>query len=393
MKKVSFGKRILSVLMAFAVILSCVLTAYAGSITPFNGDSNTGKGQVRLASNGGTIKYVLGTRTGSTSTSLQISPAIGAKCSLTAVDVSDRVFMYWLDEFSGRVYSYDRTIEFINSSKSSFRAQFARVSDSDHFVSFVNYGGTVMDLNTTYAIGETVSFPTETKVPGFTFTGWSMSAAEISKSTEDLIVYPKYTVNDESYKVTITNTDYVSGAGTYKNFQTVNLKADETNGSGDKFSYWLNQDGEIISYDRNYSFRINYNTKLTAVYGETVTEEPCIRISKVYRDVDDLKITFYAERSVPERYTVVAHGMVMSAVASTTDSQMVITEAQDNMLANVRKTIGTSNENCGTYSLAKANVTQSQVVAARPYMIVMDNNTNSQSVVYGEIVRATTTDA
>lgn len=393
MNKVSFVKRILSILMAIVVVLSCVLTAYAGSITPFNGDSNTGKGKIRMAGNGGSIKYVLGTRSGTASTSTQISVAIGSKCSLTAVDAADREFMYWIDVFSGRVFSYDNKIDFINGSESSFRAQYAKKSDTEHFVSFINYGGTVMDLNTTYAVGESVTFPTETKVPGFTFKGWSMTADEIKNTKDNVVVHPTYTVNDEKYVVAFTNTDYVSGAGTYSNFQTVTVKADAVNGEGEKFSYWLNQKGEIVSYEKNYSFRINYSTKLTAVYGEEKTPEPVIRVSKVFGDADDLKVTFYAERSVPDTYTVVSHGMIMSANESTTDDQMILTQASDSTLANIRKTVGISNENCGTYSLAKANVLQGKSVAARPYMIVMDKATGAQSLVYGDVVRATTAGA
>ena len=387
MKRNTIPKRTIACIVALALVVSCLVTAYAGSILAFNGDSNGGQCDLKITTAGARIEYEVGDEADSTTNSYIGSPPLGTQCKFTATDTKSRVFLYWQDEYSGRVYSFERTIEFTASSRMHLRAMSARVSATEHVVSFVNYGGTVMKKETA-TVGKTVTEPTDTKVPGFTFTGWSKSASEVASDSSDMVVYAQYAVNDESYTVTLTNDDYVSGAGTYSNFQTVNLKAEEKNGAGESFSYWKDADGTIVSYERNYSFRINYDTTLTAVYGEAVTPQPVIRISKIYRDQPDMKLTFYAERSVPETYTVLSHGILMASGSTVGDSQMTVSSASDTSTALIRKVCGSSNERCGTFSLAKTRVSYVTEVTARPFMIVQDGS-GSQFVVYGDIIRTT----
>ena len=387
MTRISYSKRFLSLVLALALVAACMVVSYAGSFDLFTGDESTNVCQVKISSGGVKVEYVLGNVSRSTRSMYIGSPAVGAKCTLTAVDTATQAFMYWKDEYSGRVLSYDRVLSFTASSRMNITAVSAKVDDTKHFVAFVNYGDTIMADTVMYANGATITPPTDTKVPGFTFRGWSRSADEISSDDSDMIVYPQYTVDDASYTVAITNDAYVSGAGTYTNFQTVNLKAEEKNGAGETFSYWKDADDVIVSYERNYSFRINYNVTLTAVYGETVTPEPVIRITKINRDEADMKITFYAERSVPEAYTVVEHGMLM-ATGDQPDSAMTVGNAGDTQSAQVRKVIGKSNEQCGTFSLAKASVSYNTQVIARPFVITKDAD-GAQHISYGDIIRTT----
>jgi len=385
MKRKAIPKRAVSVIIALAMVVTCLVTSYAGSIIPFHGDSGSGQGDVEVNTNGGHVDYEVGDEGSWFSSQYIGSPALGTKCTFTAVDTSTRTFLYWQDEFSGRVVSYERTIQFTVNSKVHLRALYAKVAAATHVVSYVNYGGTILQKST-YNVGAAIKEPTDTKVPGFTFTGWSKSAADAAADPTDQTIYAQYAVNDESYTVTLTNEEYVSGAGTYSNFQTVNLKAEEKNGEGQTFSYWKDDKGNVVSYDRNYSFRINYNATLTAVYGEDVTPEPVIRITKINRDMQDMKITFYAERSVPESYTLVSHGMLMASGVSVSDGSMTVMSASDSSSATIRKVYGTSNESCGTFSLAKAKVPYSAQVTVRPFMIVEDA-AGEQFLVYGDILR------
>ena len=151
---------------------------------------------------------------------------------------------------------------------------------------------------------------------------------------------------------------------------------------------WKDEKGSVVSYENNYSFRINYDVTLTAVFGASATPEPVIRISKIYPDKSDMKLTFYAERSVPEGYTVVAHGMLMST-GNVTEGQMTVANAGDTASSPVRKVYGTSNESCGTFSLAKALVASTTLVNARPFVICIDPDGN-QVVAYGDMCSATT---
>ncbi|MBQ7540769.1 MAG: InlB B-repeat-containing protein [Clostridia bacterium] len=388
MQRKTYNKRVLSIIVAMALVFTCFLTSYAGTLTSFLGDEGFGTGEVSVGTNGGRVYYTIGDDPRESSRTGYIgSPPLGTVCIFEAEDTATRAFMYWQDEYAHRVYSYDRVITVTVGSRISLRAVFANVSDTKHFVSFVNYGNTVMKDTVMVNNGADVSFPTDTKLPGFTFRGWSKSANEIKNDDGDMIVYPQYTVNDESFTVNITNEAYVSGAGTYSNFQTVNIKAEEKNGSGETFSYWKDSEDTIVSYERNYSFRINYDVTLTAVYGESVTPQPVVRITKINRDEEDMKLTFYAERSVPDSYTVVSHGMLM-ATGNIPDAQMLVSEAGELDTSSIRKVYGASNEQCGTFSLAKAKVSYVTTVTARPFVIVQ-NAAGEQFVAYGDTVRTT----
>ena len=388
MKKTSICKRVFSVLLAIALVFSCALTSLAGNMISFNGDNGTGKQPIKLTSNGGKILYEMGDDySGSTRTQYIGTNPVGEVVKLTAADTATRTFMFWLDEYSGRVYSYDRSVSFTVASRMHLRAQFAVVSDTEHFVTYVNYGGNkLLDSDPMYAFDEDINVPAAGLLPGFTFQRWSMTEQEIAATTEDVVVYPIYTVNSESYTVKITNDAYVSGAGTYQNLQTVHLKAEPVNGEGQAFSYWKDSSGAVVSYERNYSFRINYNISLTAVYGEDVTPAPVARVSKIVPDTTEFKITFYAERSVPTDYTVLSHGLLVSKTEQTEDS-MIVSAAGDSATAGIRKVYGNSNENCGTFSVAQSNVDIGQSVYVRPFLIVK-NAADAQFIVYGDIVSA-----
>ena len=188
MTRISYSKRFLSLVLALALITACMVVSYAGSFDLFTGDDNTNKCEVKITSNGGKIEYVIGSVSRSTRNQYIGSPDLGADCILTAVDTATRQFMYWQDEYSGRVYSYDRVLSFKASSRMNIRAVFANVDDNQHFVSYVNYGDTVMLDAVMYANGATITPPTDTKLQGFTFNGWSKSSSEIQSDDSDMIV-------------------------------------------------------------------------------------------------------------------------------------------------------------------------------------------------------------
>ena len=390
MKKISVAKRTAAALTALVLLFSCVLTVLAG--TAFKGDSNTNKAIVRISSSGGGwIDYVVnGVSNGTSGMYLSRSVPIGAACTATASDTVEKPFLYWLDDFGGRICSYEPTISFTVGSRVSYTAVFKKDA-SQRVVQFLNYGGNPLLTSYTFEQGATVTPPANPYAAGFTFRKWSATTSEINSSSEDMIVTPVFDVKQESYTVAITNDAYVSGAGTYGNYATVNLKAEEKNGAGEAFSYWKDSEGQIVSYDRNYSFRINYDVTLTAVYGESVIPEPVIRLTRVYRDPNNYNMTVFAERSVPEGYTVVSHGMLMSVSATVTDAQMTVANGDTLPNAAVRKVYGNSNEPCGTFSLAKGQLVDSTTVTSRAFLIYQDV-TGKEFIVYSDILRTTNAD-
>jgi len=397
MERKAFNKRVVSCIVALALVLSCFVTAFAGTFITFNGDGGDGKTSLRITTNGG-FTYKVTNATPITTYNMYVgSPPMGTLCTFEALETVDdeSVFLYWKDQISGRIYSYERTIQFVAGSRMHLRAEFVDIDSASHFLTYVNYGGTILqdakkNRGASYPVGTVVMPPTDTDLPGFTFKGWSKYPRDVADDPNDQVIYPQYDVNDETYTVTLTDDSYASGAGEYMNFQTVNLKAEEKNGSGQSFSYWQDENGTIISYDRNYSFRINYNITLTPVFGETVTAEPVVRISKVYRDTANAKITFYAERSVPDTYKVVSHGIVLAYKDGVTDFPLTVSNGIDAATSSgkVRKAYGDSNELCGTFSLAKGSIGNTDPVKARPFVVVEDGE-GAQFVVYGDEVLTT----
>lgn len=396
MERKAFNKRVVSCIVATALILSCFVTAFAGTFVVYNGDGGDGKTSIKVTTNG-MFTYVVTNATPIKNYSQYVgSPPMGTICTFEAAETcDDSVFMYWKDQISGRIYSYERAIRFEAGSRMHLRAEFVDIDEASHYLTYVNYAGTILqdgkkNRGASYPVGTVVMPPTDTDLPGFTFTGWDKYPRDVADDPSDQVIYPQYTVNDETYTVTLTDDSYASGAGEYMNFQTVNLKADEKNGSGQSFSYWQDENGTIVSYERNYSFRINYNITLTPVFGESVTAEPVIRISKVYRDLANSKITFYAERSVPDTYTVVSHGIVMAYGTGVTSVPLTVSSGADasSTSAKVRKAYGDSNELCGTFSLAKGSIGRNEQVQVRPFVIVK-NAEGEQYVVYGDEIVTT----
>lgn len=389
MKKIIGIKKAFCVMFAVLMTVSCVMTARAGEIITYTGEAGTGKCGVSASTPGAVIQYSIalpsGTvRTGKIYNTLARTYDIGSVVNMTASDNGDTKFLYWYDNATGRILTYENELRYVLGTKVNYRAQTCP-SNVDKYVTYVSYGGSIVK-SSELAANEGLSSPATPSLPGLTFQKWSMTENEIASSAENSIVYPVYTVNEESYTVDITNTDYVSGDGTYPVYGTATLKAEPVNGSGESFSYWKDSKGNIVSYDNDYSFRVNYSETFTAVYGEEVTAEPVIRITKVVPEEEENTITFFAERCVPDELEVINHGILITADASKTESQLILPNAGDTKQSAILKGIGKSNENDGTYSLAKSPVSRNDTVKARPYVVYLDNGT--VKVLYGDAVTA-----
>jgi hypothetical protein len=196
--------------------------------------------------------------------------------------------------------------------------------------------------------------------------------AEEAKQAEGstVIVRPNYsllTVNE----VSITEGNYtVSGAGTYEALDDERALATVTASAKDKsgktFRYWLDAGtNEIASYSRSYSFFVVKDTELTPVYGDSAeTAQPVIRITDVKYVSDGSTVNFYAERSVPEGYTVVQTGIVVTknaVIGNNTDMFMADAEG-------TAKGVSTQTTPTGTYS-AGIKTTSGSTAYGRAYLI------------------------
>lgn len=154
---------------------------------------------------------------------------IGTEVILTAEKrYENQTFLYWYNAYTDRVVSYEPTIKFKLVTKTQINAVFITPLDGYHYVSYLNYAGSILKSGD-FKLGSVVTPPQEMSLPGFTFVSWDHSISDVTINTDIIVVRPLYTLNQTDYTVSFTNTENVEGAGTYNNYDTVSIKADEKN--------------------------------------------------------------------------------------------------------------------------------------------------------------------
>ncbi len=298
----------------------------------------------------------------------------GAVVAVTAHALdADKEFKYWINDDTDRIISTEGMVEFKAVANVDYVAQFtteAIANSGKKMVIYVNNANNIID-SFDVAQGESYPIPAAPILPDYRFVSWSMSQAEVLASTEDtVIVRPVYVLN-ANYFVSITQGDYtVTGAGEYKSTDSsraiVNISASETNGAGEAFLYWLDEETqEIASYSRIYSFYCLRDITLTPVYGEPEGEaQPAIRIADIKYDAGLNKVNFYAERSIPDGYSVLRTGIIVTKTAEIAQSDDLFVIGTDSVSTGT----STSTANSGYYS-ASVSLFEGSTVWAKAYAI------------------------
>ncbi len=300
---------------------------------------------------------------------------LGTTISLVADEIVTDSFLYWVNEETNRIVSFDKAYSFIVGSYARLRANFYDPSDQDyHMVTYLNSANSIL-LSEEFEIGEEIIPPEPTPLYGYTFVGWSMDAETASITAGNVTVRATYTKDNLPYTLTITNTSGTSGAGTYNNGDTVHITTPTEN-----FSYWRDSNGEIVSYYPNYTFIIHYDATFTAVYGATVPAVPATcRITAADKDFVNNKLTVHEEWSVDSAYTVVQTGILVTKSSSVgLDDELFIIGT-----SGVIKGTSTAHSLIGTYSLGLNGWTPAINLYTRPYVVVQKDNT--VTTVYGRI--------
>ena len=87
---------------------------------------------------------------------------------------------------------------------------------------------------------------------------------------------------------------------------------------GKTFSYWTDNDGNILGYTKTLKLAPSADMTVIAVYDKNTEAEPVISISEVSatKANDSYVVTFMATRAVPEGYGVVEQGILWSRDAA-----------------------------------------------------------------------------
>ena len=176
-----------------------------------------------------------------------------------------------------------------------------------HKVVFKDPGGKIIKIESVND-GESAEPPKGEDIlkPGYEFVEWKGEFTNIKGDTEITAIYKK---PNKTYNITVQNGTITSpeGSSLFEFDTLVTVTADQ-----DDFSYWENSSGQIVSYDREYSFYVSGNETLIAVYSKDVQKIPVAAINGVIQGSGT--VSFVAQCTVPEggEFTIVEWGVVMS---------------------------------------------------------------------------------
>jgi len=283
----------------------------------------TGKLQVRIAGgigfkisvNGGNLRPQ-----GATYTNTKMP--VGVEVTVVANNTNGATFLGWMDEY-GAILSPTDTYTFVASGNDYLKACYQTEVEGVNSVIFKNAkasggNGAILDMQY-YAAGDEITFPSAPSQAGYTFSGWSMTTEDIQQKLtagEDVTVLAKWEVAKVYIDVTVNGGEISTAAqpnGQYLAYNALTVVAGEAS-EGQKFAYWTDADGRIMSYDAEYKFYPSKDTELTAVYvasGETVVKKPLAFIAGDPSDMNTEAIMYTMSWDIDESIgTVTAAGLM-----------------------------------------------------------------------------------
>jgi len=286
---------------------------------------------------------------------------LGSTVTITAVDNKNSYFLYWRDS-GGRLLSTDPEYSFVIGCDDTITAVFAE--KDKHLVFFKNGDGEIIKL-VYVLIGSNVEFPQAPTKYGYTFVGWDKTAEEIKNSKDDVVVTALFKKNEETVAISVYGG---SGTGVYNIKEYVTVVADPPE-EGKKFSHWVDDSGNTLCYDANYKFYAVRDIKLTAVFiddAEEVEQNASIAITNITKL--DGKLSFVAERIVPEGSTIISHGIILTNNSSTGTSETDFIIGATDVLKGTAKTT----QLVGTFVLSKSAALD-ETWYARGFVIYRDS--------------------
>lgn len=301
--------------------------------------------------------------------------------TLKFIGNTDETFRDWVNA-SDKIVSTDKDgYTFTLVCDTVLKAHYSDEEEGTALVSFKSAYGQVIAART-YSATDTISFPAAPSKMGSKFAGWSMSEEEIKASiaaNRYIEVTPIYEASGEIYTVTVRyegvekeDTVYAGiavGKGKILTAPTI---------SGYTFSCWKNSEGTIVSTNEEYTIRPTSDVTYTAVY-VTENEQPAEKIPTIVmtdafaKNDGSNKVSFTANRSVPEGYEVVENGILYGINSSFGGEDAKTLMVLDGL--GVYKVIANNNALNGTFTcnIPVGNSTSASVYA-RGYMILKKDN-------------------
>ena len=243
--------------------------------------------------------------------------AVGA--SVTVNFTGSENFLYWVNA-SNKVVSTDKSYSFIMGSETTLKAVYGKARQNQATVVFISHSDQIISSKA-YTTNDTIQFPVPPIKMGCTFTGWSMTESEIRAAMANnsgiIQVRALYTEPSIACKVTVV---YPEGTDNQVVNAVVGKAIDVTakDIEGKTFSYWTDNDGNILGYTKTLKLAPSGDMTVKAVYGENAEVKPVITMSEVSatKANESYVVTFMATRAVPDGYKVVKQGILWSRDAA-----------------------------------------------------------------------------
>ncbi len=314
----------------------------------------------------------------------------GAVVTVTANEVPGATFIGWMNPVSGVILTTDYAYTFTSSGNDFFRAMYVVEVEGVQMVTFKNdKANRILDAQY-YSASDAIVFPEAPTQVGFDFAGWNMTEAEIKAAIargEDVTVLATWTKAIVPVQVTVSGG---TGSGTYPANNQVTVKANAPE-AGQKFAYWVDADGNVKSYNAEYSFFPSSDVELTAVFvAEDAEIEYQILVNLDSIDYESQaatnKAVFTYSWYCPEGYTFVKAGIVAVNKDNFNEATFVAGTTDSNVYD--RSPNAANNISVNTYTWTKSSVTSGQTWVARAYVQYRDASGQIQTV-YSDIFEAT----
>lgn len=239
--------------------------------------------------------------------------AVGA--SVTVNFTGSENFLYWVNA-SNKVVSTEKSYTFIMGSETTLKAVYGKARQNQATVVFISHSDQIISSKA-YTTNDTIQFPVPPVKMGCTFTGWSMTEAEIREAMANnsgiIQVRALYTEPSIACTVTVIYPDGIGNEVVNAVVgKAVNVTAKDIEGK--TFSYWTDNDGNVLGYTKTLNLAPSGDMTVKAVYDEAAEAKPVITISEVSATTanESYVVTFMATRAVPDGYKVVKQGILWS---------------------------------------------------------------------------------
>ncbi|MBQ9984856.1 MAG: hypothetical protein IJP38_00930, partial [Oscillospiraceae bacterium] len=205
--------------------------------------------------------------------------AVGSSYTAKALEITGYEFLYWAKDLgrNRRIVSHANDYTFKVTSGGTLLMAVYKKTDSDSNVAmFYNGNGQLLTTQTgTYTV------PTLPSMAGYdTATHWALhgsdekfAAGATGAVSGEMRFVAQYDNGLQNVTVTVVNG---TGGGEVAYGSDVTVTASVRNGTN-LFNYWINENGEILSFDKTYTFKALKASTITAVYKEYIPVGEAIR--------------------------------------------------------------------------------------------------------------------